>query len=1062
MAYYRSDRGSRQEIRLRDVDANSEPLNGEIFVADDKLFIRLADENHIVAPPEFAGTQGTQGPVGPQGTQGVQGTQGSQGNQGQIGAQGFQGNQGSIGPQGTQGSQGDKGNKGDQGFQGEKGDQGFQGTQGTQGFGLQGAQGSTGTQGFQGDVGAQGSIGQQGAQGQQGPTGYQGTQGQMGYQGNQGPTGGNGSQGFQGPQGFQGDQGSTGAQGFQGDVGAQGTNALWNFTGAYSGGASYAVGDVATYAGQTWYRINSNGGNVGDTPSEGIFWTLLAEKGAQGDTGTQGDIGTQGDVGPQGFQGTQGDVGPQGFQGTQGTQGFQGNQGTQGTQGFQGATGSSNSYFSYQAKTTITSGDPASGHIIWNNAIQDTATEINVSDTDQNSNNIEIFLSNLPIGTQIYVQDASNHLNYQEWEITSKTDNGTYWTYGVTYLYGTGYSFTNNQQILLIVGSYPAGPQGVQGAQGTQGVQGNEGTQGSQGPQGTQGAQGNTGPQGTTGAQGNQGTQGATISLYVEEFRNTTAPNTTVPVHGVQAFGAESNIDLLLKGKGTGAIVAQIPDSTSTGGNKRGTNAVDLQKTRTANTQVASGNNSVIIGGINNTAGGTSNAVLAGNDNATTGTSSVIVGGMFNSIDTSVSGAGILSGKDALATNTGQYQAGGRFTDLGDAQRGEFVLKVKTTNATATELLTWGDGDANTDVTSGTKRIVLKDRQSMMIEANVMGVNEADQSKIASYKIHAVARRLTGVANTSVDYKNIITLHEAIDANWNVDVEADTTNGALKFTATGEISKNIRWVANVKTVEIVTPILAFDVEAQAFIDATGITDLSQQTAIENLVVGLKADGVWTKLKAVYPMVGGTAVKHKYNLKDPQDTDGAFRLSFNGTWTHSSTGALPDGTTAWANTHIIPSSHLNLNEGFMGYYSRNNIEGTNDVEMGLFDPAGYSSFFSIGWTSGEQMFRCWNNSQLGPSPNVNSKAGWYMVHRNSSTQIETTRNNSVIYTDTTSASGRSNLKMFLGAYNYNGSFLFSTTRECAFAVWGHLGLTSGEKASLYTRIQNFQTALGRQV
>jgi len=72
--------------------------------------------------------------------------------------------------------------------------------------------------------------------------------------------------------------------------GVPGTDALWNYTGAYSGGAAYAVGDIATYDGQLWYRVNSNGGNVGDTPSPGI-WNLLAAKGADGEDGEDGSPG---------------------------------------------------------------------------------------------------------------------------------------------------------------------------------------------------------------------------------------------------------------------------------------------------------------------------------------------------------------------------------------------------------------------------------------------------------------------------------------------------------------------------------------------------------------------------------------------------------------------------------------------------------------------------------------------------------------------------------------------------------------------------------------------------
>jgi hypothetical protein len=52
---------------------------------------------------------------------------------------------------------------------------------------------------------------------------------------------------------------------------------IFNFTGAYGAGTAYAIGDVATYEGKNWYRINSNGGNVGDTPVEGSFWTLIAQ-----------------------------------------------------------------------------------------------------------------------------------------------------------------------------------------------------------------------------------------------------------------------------------------------------------------------------------------------------------------------------------------------------------------------------------------------------------------------------------------------------------------------------------------------------------------------------------------------------------------------------------------------------------------------------------------------------------------------------------------------------------------------------------------------------------------
>jgi len=86
-----------------------------------------------------------------------------------------------------------------------------------------------------------------------------------------------------GAEGQKGDTGAAGPQGPQGATGAQGpagADAVWYYNGAYNPGASYAVGDVVTYEGQTWYRKHANGGNVGDTPSVGPFWDLIAAKGS--------------------------------------------------------------------------------------------------------------------------------------------------------------------------------------------------------------------------------------------------------------------------------------------------------------------------------------------------------------------------------------------------------------------------------------------------------------------------------------------------------------------------------------------------------------------------------------------------------------------------------------------------------------------------------------------------------------------------------------------------------------------------------------------------------------
>src|SRR5512143_2727437 len=69
------------------------------------------------------------------------------------------------------------------------------------------------------------------------------------------------------------------------------------------------------------------------------------------------------------------------------------------------------------------------------------------------------------------------------------------------------------------------------------------------------------------------GASGVSFS-YFTQSRNITAPNATVPAHSFSVNGAEVNIDAVFSPKGTGAILAQVPNGTLAGGNKRGNNAV--------------------------------------------------------------------------------------------------------------------------------------------------------------------------------------------------------------------------------------------------------------------------------------------------------------------------------------------------------------------------------------------------------------------------------------------------------------------------------------------------------
>jgi hypothetical protein len=259
--------------------------------------------------------------------------------------------------------------------------------------------------------------------------------------------------------------------------------------------------------------------------------------------------------------------------------------------------------------------------------------------------------------------------------------------------------------------------------------------------------------------------------------------------------------------------------------------------------------------------------------------------------------------------------------------------------------------------------------------------------------------------------------------------------------------------------------LATDADAQAFITAAVITDPTQITAINNLVVGLKTDGIWTKMKAIYPFVGGTATTHKYNLKDPRDLDAAFRLVFNGGWTHSSTGATPNGTNGYADTKLICQTSMFGKDYNFGYYSRTDSDGVL-ADIGNFYTVGTSSSSLSALTRlGNTLYLDSPNESLRVTAVNNNSLGYYISNNATSIGRNVFKNNSKIINTAFSNNDfpiQVNPNIALSASHIGniqgGRF---SNRQLAFANFGS-ALTDTEVTALNSRIITFQTALSRQV
>jgi hypothetical protein len=248
-----------------------------------------------------------------------------------------------------------------------------------------------------------------------------------------------------------------------------------------------------------------------------------------------------------------------------------------------------------------------------------------------------------------------------------------------------------------------------------------------------------------------------------------------------------------------------------------------------------------------------------------------------------------------------------------------------------------------------------------------------------------------------------------------------------------------------------------DSDAQAFLNSAEITDLTQANAINTLVTDLKTQGLWTKMKAIYPFVGGTASTHKWNLKDPRDLDAAYRLVFNGGWTHSSNGATPNGTNGYADTYLVPSSVLTTSSAHFSKYNRTNdlvnfkLDGTYTVSN--------STLFQHNYTSANG---CIGQATSTATYTATNTQGLFTATRIATDAFKVFKNTSNIASNTTSITAMPNSSVYIGARNEDGvSPGFYNSYQAAFASIGD-GLNDTEAAALYNSVNTYQVALSRNV
>ena len=255
--------------------------------------------------------------------------------------------------------------------------------------------------------------------------------------------------------------------------------------------------------------------------------------------------------------------------------------------------------------------------------------------------------------------------------------------------------------------------------------------------------------------------------------------------------------------------------------------------------------------------------------------------------------------------------------------------------------------------------------------------------------------------------------------------------------------------------------VAFDPDAQLFIDAETaagvILTKNQANAINQLVLDLKAANIWSKMHALYPIVGGTATAHKFNLKDPRDLDVAFRLVFAGGVTHSSNGFAGNGTNGWANTFVNP------NTLFPGGFASFGVYNKQSFATGYFlgTQVGAINYIRIHPQFGTNI-RHYNRGTAQTNHTVINDLGFSANSRTSNTLMTSIDNSGALQTITTNVTiAYSGFIIPLLASNSSGTYGAYSNAQLSFAYISH-ALTSGELTTLKSINETYQTTLGRQV
>lgn len=239
---------------------------------------------------------------------------------------------------------------------------------------------------------------------------------------------------------------------------------------------------------------------------------------------------------------------------------------------------------------------------------------------------------------------------------------------------------------------------------------------------------------------------------------------------------------------GTDSFAAAVASNSSAyGARAQNTVAIGLQAS-------APGSQSVAIGSYTLASAIDSIALREGQ---AFGYGAIAIGANYAARPTASGAYSIALGADSLAAQAGKIALSGGYSfGSGTVQTAFFILRRATTDATATVLTTTAAAPGTTN------QVVLPNDSTYVFRGQLVARNTGNDAESKAWEFKGAIRRGTTAATTALIGTPSIDLIASDGSAWAFTLTADTTNGGLAITVTGEAAKTIRWVCTVQTTEV--------------------------------------------------------------------------------------------------------------------------------------------------------------------------------------------------------------------------------------------------------------------